>query len=154
MGKTAYIALGSNMGDSKKNIEDAVKALDSVPGVSVKKLSGIYKTKPWGYEEQSDFLNACVRLEVSISPEVLLGVCLGTEAGMGRIRKIKNGPRIIDIDVLLYEGEERNTEELILPHPRMYERDFVLVPLTDIAEDEVKTKAEEAISLLKDKYII
>ncbi len=153
MAETAYVALGSNIGDGRKNIEDAIKALGSVPGVTVDAVSSMYVTKPWGYAEQDDFVNACVRLLVDVSPEALLGICLGVEAGMGRVRKFTNGPRIIDIDVLLYGNEERNTKELILPHPRMFERDFVLVPLSDIAEDEIKNDVLKAISELKEKYV-
>jgi 2-amino-4-hydroxy-6-hydroxymethyldihydropteridine diphosphokinase len=74
-------------------------------------------------------------VETLLSPEALLGVCLGVEAGMGRVRQIRNGPRVIDIDLLLYEGETRNTRELILPHPRMLERTFVLEPLSELAEN-------------------
>lgn len=154
MNKTAYVAFGSNMGDSKENIMAAVKALDNVPGINVAEVSKLYKTKPWGYEEQSDFLNACARLDVKLTPEALLGVCLGIEAGMGRIRKITNGPRIIDIDVLYYEGIIRNTDELILPHPRMYERDFVLVPLLDVAEDDMKEDIKKSIEILSEHYIV
>lgn len=154
MNKTAYVAFGSNMGDSKENIMAAVKALDNVPGIKVAEVSELYKTKPWGYEEQSDFLNACARLDVKLTPEALLGVCLGIEAGMGRIRKETNGPRIIDIDVLYYEGIIRNTDELILPHPRMYERDFVLVPLLDVADDDMKEDIKKSIEILSEHYIV
>lgn len=154
MSEKAYVALGSNMGDGEKNIKEAIKALASVPGIQVIAVSAMYKTKPWGYEAQDDFVNACVSLEVNISPEALLGVCLGIEAGMGRVRKFTNGPRIIDVDVLLYGDEVRNTDELIIPHPRMYERDFVLVPLNDIADDKLKGKIQICLAELKDKYVI
>ena len=154
MSETAYVALGSNIGDGRKNVEDAVKALDSIPGLSVEAVSSMYVTKPWGYTEQNDFVNACARVNADISPEALLGACLGVEAGMGRIRKFTNGPRIIDIDVLLYGNEKRNTKELMIPHPRMNERDFVLVPLADIAEDDIKKDVLKAISELKEKYVI
>lgn len=154
MSETAYVALGSNIGDGRKNIEDAVKALDSIPGLSVEAVSSMYVTKPWGYTEQNDFVNACARVNADISPETLLGACLGVEAGMGRVRKFTNGPRIIDIDVLLYGNEKRNTKELMIPHPRMNERDFVLVPLADIAEDDIKKDVLKAISELKEKYVI
>lgn len=135
MSKKAYLAFGSNIGNAKKNVKDAYEALKLVPGIVPVKLSELYITKPWGYADQPDFTNACCEIETTLSPEALLGVCLGIEAGMGRVRKIKNGPRIIDIDLLLYEGEERNTEELVLPHPRMWERSFVLEPLSDLAEN-------------------
>lgn len=154
MSSTAYVALGSNMGDSEKNIRDAVAFLDNVPGIKAEQLSDIYKTKPWGYEKQSDFLNACVRLSVEVSPEALLGACLGIEAAMGRVRSITNGPRVIDIDVIYYIGESRSTKELILPHPRVKERDFVLVPLLQVALDDIKEETAEYISRLEEHYII
>ena len=135
MTNKAYIALGSNIGDPAENLNEALKALDLVPGVRVTKVSNYYVTEPWGYTDQPDFTNACCEVETSLSPEALLGVCLGVEAGMGRVRQIKNGPRVIDLDLLIYGDEHRNTEELILPHPRMMERAFVLQPLNDLAVD-------------------
>ena len=135
MTEKAYIALGSNMGDAAVNLNGAIAALDLVPGVTVTKISDYYITKPWGYADQPDFTNACCEVETSLSPEALLGACLGIEAGMGRVRAIKNGPRVIDLDLLLYGEEERHTDELTLPHPRMWEREFVLRPLLDLAED-------------------
>lgn len=131
--KKAYLAFGSNIGEAEKNIREAYAALSLVPGIAPRRLSRMYVTKPWGYAEQPDFVNACCEIETSLSPEALLGVCLGIEAAMGRVRAIKNGPRIIDIDLLLFENETRNTAELVLPHPRMLERGFVLEPLADIA---------------------
>lgn len=154
MRKTAYVALGSNMGNGEENIRSAVTALGLVPGITVKELSPVYETKPWGYEAQHNFTNACARLSVEISPEALLGVCLGIEAGMGRIREFRNGPRIIDIDLIIYEGEERNTDELKLPHPGMKDRDFVLVPLMDIAEEPLKGELSVYIGKLTEHYII
>lgn len=135
MTKRAYLAFGSNIGEGEAHIREAWQALSLVPGVVPKRLSNMYITEPWGYADQPDFTNACGEVETTLSPEALLGVCLGVEAGMGRIRQIKNGPRIIDIDLLLYEGETRCTQELILPHPRMTERAFVLVPLMDLAKN-------------------
>ena len=154
MSKTAYIALGSNMGNGEENIKSAVEALSLVPGITVEKLSPVYETAPWGYEAQHNFTNACVKLVASISPEALLGVCLGIEAGMGRIREFRNGPRIIDLDLIIFEGVERNTEELMLPHPRMTERDFVLVPMYDIADEPLKSELSVYISKLTEHYII
>ena len=154
MAKTAYVALGSNMGNGKENINAAINALNLVPGVRVEKASRIFETRPWGYEAQHNFTNSCARLSVDISPEALLGVCLGIEAGMGRIREFRNGPRIIDIDLIIYEGEERNTTELTLPHPGMKDRDFVLVPLFDVANEDIRAEIAEYIGNLTEKYII
>ena len=133
--KKAYLAFGSNIGNGEAHVREAWAALSLVPGVWPKQLSGMYITAPWGYTDQPEFTNACGLVETALSPEALLGVCLGIEAGMGRIRQIRNGPRVIDIDLLLYEGETRNTRELILPHPRMLERAFVLEPLSELAEN-------------------
>lgn len=154
MSKTAYVALGSNMGNGEENIKSAVSALALVPGIRVEELSPVYETMPWGYEAQHNFSNACVKLSVDISPEALLGVCLGIEAGMGRIREFRNGPRIIDLDLIIYEGEERNTEELKLPHPGMKDRDFVLVPLADIADEPLKSELSDYINKLTEHYIV
>ncbi len=154
MNKTAYIAFGGNIGDTQKVIFEAVEALKLVPGISVLAVSDMFETKPWGYEEQNNFINACAKLDVTISPQALLGVCLGIEAAMGRKRSIKNGPRIIDIDLIMYEDEVINTDELILPHPRMWERDFVLVPLLQVVNEDKKDVTENGIKKLKDRYVV
>ncbi len=154
MSKTAYIAFGGNMGDTVKIINEAVDALKLVPGVTVESVSSMLETKPWGYEAQDNFVNACARLSVEISPQSLLGVCLGIEAAMGRKRVIKNGPRVIDIDVIMYENEEIRTDELILPHPRMWERDFVLVPLLEVADDTIASDIRKGIEKLKEHFVV
>lgn len=154
MDKSAYIALGSNIGDGKKNILTAMEFLSNVPLIEVEKVSDMYITKPWGGVEQNDFVNACAKLKVKVAPETLLGACLGIEAAMGRIRKTVNGPRIMDIDLLLYEDETRNTTELILPHPRMFERDFVLIPLLDVADSRLKDKVLSALDNIKETYVV
>ena len=149
--KKAYLAFGSNLGNPEKNVRDAWRALALVPGLTPLKLSSLHVTKPWGYADQPDFVNACGLVETTLSPEALLGVCLGVEAAFGRKRTIKNGPRVLDIDLLLYEGEERNTPELILPHPRMWERAFVLEPLSEIAGGELAERVKAAPGMIKDK---
>ena len=131
----AVLGIGTNMGNRQENIDNSVTALSLVPGIRVLRLSSVYETEPWGFKEQQNFYNIVCEIETELSPEALLGVCLGIEAGMGRIRQFKNGPRIIDLDVLVYEGEVRNTEELVLPHPRIEERAFVLVPLKDLYQE-------------------
>ena len=128
----AVIGIGTNIGDRYTNIEYAVAALDLVPGVSVIRQSSVYETEPWGYTQQEGFYNNVIEVETEKSPQALLGVCLGIEAGMGRIREFKYGPRIIDLDLLIYEGAVFDTEELKLPHPLIGERDFVLVPLAEL----------------------
>lgn len=131
----AVISVGTNMGDRVSNIEFAVRALTKLPGVRVTAVSGVYETPPWGYENQPDFLNACIMTEADISPAMLLGGCLGIEAAMGRVRAMKNGPRILDLDLILYEGIKADTFEMTIPHPRALERAFVLVPLSEFYPD-------------------
>ena len=130
--RKALIGIGSNIGDRKGYIDTAIDALNHIPSVKVSRVSSIYETTPWGYVNQEKFYNAVLEVETNLSPVALLGVCLGIEAGIGRIREIKNGPRVIDLDLLLFDGMESTSAELTLPHPRMFERDFVLIPLKDL----------------------
>ena len=133
--RKALIGIGSNIGDRKSHIDTAIEALNHIPSVKVLRVSSLYETSPWGYVNQENFYNGVIEVETALSPNGLLGVCLGIEAGVGRIREIKNGPRILDLDLLLYEGKESTTAELTLPHPRMFERDFVLIPLKELYPD-------------------
>jgi 2-amino-4-hydroxy-6-hydroxymethyldihydropteridine diphosphokinase len=128
----AVIGLGANLGDRQKNIRDAVQAMALLKDTSVLKTSAVYETSPVGYADQPDFLNAAVLLQTDFSPRALLGACMGIEAAMGRLRNFKNGPRAIDLDLLLYEGQTSGDEELTLPHPRIRVRQFVLTPLFDL----------------------
>ena len=121
--KEAVLALGTNLLDREKNLRTALEALKRLPGTVVEKVSSIYETEPFQTPDpQNDYLNCCVKLQTELTPEMLLGCCLGIESAMGRERPFKNAARIIDIDLLLYENEIINTEKLTLPHPRMKER--------------------------------
>ena len=131
----AVIGIGTNIGDRYKNIMDATEAISLVPGVVVLRESSIYETDPWGYTEQNAFYNNVIEVECEKSPQALLGICLGIEAGMGRVREFTYGPRIIDMDLLFYENETSDTQELVLPHPLIGERDFVLVPLKELFDN-------------------
>lgn len=117
------------MGEREQNLRSAVEAFGLLPGTKVTACSPVYRTAPWGYTDQPDFFNIVFEVETSLSPNALLGACLGIEAGMGRVRLFKNGPRNVDLDVLICEGFTCETPELTVPHPRMNERAFVLVPL-------------------------
>lgn len=128
----AVIGIGTNMGDRLKNVQDAVSAIGLLPQTRVLKQSKIYETKPYGFADQADFINMAVEVETAFSPEALLGACLGIEAGFGRIRRFKNGPRVLDLDLLLVEGFCCETELLHVPHPEIQNRSFVLVPLLDL----------------------
>lgn len=133
----ALLGLGTNIGDKLENLRIAIESLSLVPNINVIKESCVYDTSPWGYQEQDNFYNMVCEIETSMSPGALLGVCLGIEAAMGRVRTIKNGPRVIDVDVLLCEGYTSDTDELTVPHPLIGERDFVLVPIKDIYDSMV-----------------
>lgn len=130
----AALGLGSNLGDKRANIARAVAALDT-GGARILARSADYRTEPWGPVAQDWFVNACVLTDTSLTPRELLSLCLRTERELGRIRDIKWGPRIIDIDILTYDDLEVSEPDLILPHPYMLERRFVLEPLAEIAPD-------------------
>lgn len=138
----AALAFGSNLGNSRAMIGRAMAVLDAMHGVSVTRVSSPYSTPPWGVEDQPDFVNACALVETALSPEDLLAACKDLELALGREPAVRWGPRLIDIDLLWMAGEVRDSERLTLPHPRMTERAFVLVPLAEIAPDlEIGGKA-------------
>ncbi|TCV94602.1 2-amino-4-hydroxy-6-hydroxymethyldihydropteridine diphosphokinase [Luteibacter rhizovicinus] len=135
-GARAYIALGSNLGDSRDQLLRATAALDAHPGVTVVARSRYYRTPPWGIVDQPDFVNAVIEVSTSLSPSVLLDLLLDTERASGRVRDGQRwGPRVLDLDLLVYEGVTQDDERLILPHPRIRDRAFVLLPLADVAPD-------------------
>ncbi|UVI30390.1 2-amino-4-hydroxy-6-hydroxymethyldihydropteridine diphosphokinase [Paenibacillus spongiae] len=130
----AYIALGSNMGDREQMLRQALLALQEHASINVLRVSKVYETDPVGYTDQSAFLNMAALLETTLAPMPLLRAMLQIEQQLGRKREVRFGPRTIDLDVLLYEDVRSDEEELILPHPRMMERAFVLVPLHDVLQ--------------------
>ncbi len=142
----AFVGIGTNMGDRLLNINSAIESLKLLPNTSVEKVSNIYETEPWGLKEQPNFLNGVIKLNTELSPNALLGALLGIEAAMGRVREIKNGPRVLDLDLLVFDNVTMNTPELVLPHPFMLEREFVLKPLTEITSEN---KYFEALNNLK-----
>ena len=129
------ISVGTNMGDRKQNIDSAVEALNNLPYTDVEKASSIYETAPVGYLRQDNFYNAVLEVESRYEPHEMLGICLGIESGMGRIRTLKNGPRVIDLDIIFAENEKINARNLTVPHPRYHERRFVLEPLLEMYPD-------------------
>ncbi|WP_458071834.1 2-amino-4-hydroxy-6-hydroxymethyldihydropteridine diphosphokinase [Rhodanobacter sp. BL-MT-08] len=129
----AYVALGSNLGDSRQQVVAAMDALDGLPVTRVLRRSPLYLTAPWGVLEQPPFINAVVALYTELLPEPLLDALLQIESNAGRVRAKRNGPRTLDLDLLHMDGVTRHDEQLILPHPRIAERAFVLLPLFDIA---------------------
>ena len=131
----AVLALGANIGDAASQIEAAIKAIANHPQITLLKRSSIIVTPPWGVVDQDEFHNGAVLIETGLSPLDLLDFCLETENALGRVRTQKWGPRIIDIDVIAYDRLEVESERLTLPHPYAHERDFVLVPVREIAPE-------------------
>lgn len=131
----AILALGANIGDAVGQIEVAIKAIADHPQITLLKRSTIIVTPPWGVVDQDEFHNGAVLIETSLSPLDLLDFCLEAENALGRVRTQKWGPRIIDIDVIAYDRLEMASERLTLPHPYAHERDFVLIPVREIAPD-------------------
>ncbi|MCL1834529.1 MAG: 2-amino-4-hydroxy-6-hydroxymethyldihydropteridine diphosphokinase [Oscillospiraceae bacterium] len=130
---TAYIALGSNMGDRESRLKSAVSRLDSSQGCSVTRVSKIIETSPYGYTEQADFLNGCLELDTLLTPEELLALLHEVENDEGRVRAERWGPRTLDLDIIFYDDIIYSTETLRIPHAEAHKRDFVLQPLCEIA---------------------
>lgn len=143
------IGLGTNMGDRKENLDKAIELLNEHEAITIEKTSSIYETKPVGYAKQDDFLNMVIKGRTNLKPLELLGVCQTIEKELGREDTIINGPRIIDLDILVYNKENRQLENLRIPHPRMHERAFVLIPLHEIAPDFIiPTSGKEVADLV------
>jgi 2-amino-4-hydroxy-6-hydroxymethyldihydropteridine diphosphokinase len=143
----AYLALGSNMGDRFNYLKEAVLLLHEHKEIEVVNTSSVYETDPVGYEDQDAFLNMVIVINTGLSPKELLKFCLKTEAELGRKREIHWGPRTVDIDILLYNQENIETEDLIVPHPRMHHRAFVMIPLLEINEDIHVPMIEKPVKL-------
>lgn len=132
----AYIALGANLGDREQTLMSAIMMLDKQEDIKVTACSDLYETDPVGYTDQPAFINMAICVNTTLSPQELLDRMLEIENQLGRVRHIRWGPRTVDLDLLWYEGVEMNTDTLILPHPRMQERAFVLVPLSDVVREK------------------
>ena len=132
-----FFSLGSNLGDRKKTIENAIRLLGSEIGTVVRQ-SSLYETEPWGFESSHGFINAAVCCDTELTPHQILDVTQDIERRLGRTQKSVNGcyhDRTIDIDILLYDDIRVNDERLVIPHPHMRERDFVMRPLSEITDD-------------------
>jgi|TARA_B100001971_G_C18259752_1_gene585586 2-amino-4-hydroxy-6-hydroxymethyldihydropteridine diphosphokinase len=140
------IALGTNQGNKKANIKTAVEKINEI--AKVVKVSRIYQTEPIGTKDKEFFLNAAVQVETNFTPEGLLKKLLAIEESMGRIRKEKNGPRIIDLDLLFYNNEIIKKHGLTVPHPRIKERFFVLDPLNDLDPEFIHPVLNESMKQL------
>lgn len=129
---TVYISLGSNLGDRVNYLKEALQLLDNHPSIEIVNVSSIYETDPVGYEDQDLFLNMAAQLNTTLSPIELLDACQMVENKLGRKRDIRWGPRTLDLDILLFNDKNIVFERLIVPHPRMHERSFVLIPLMEL----------------------
>jgi 2-amino-4-hydroxy-6-hydroxymethyldihydropteridine diphosphokinase len=147
-----FLGLGSNEGNRQENISQALSQLAKTAGIHMACVSSLYETEPFGFKEQSYFLNAVVSITTDLSPEDLLQRCQSIEKNLGRKRHLHWGPRTIDIDILLFDDVVKNTEELILPHPYFAQRRFVLLPLSEIEQGVVfaKKTASQLLSSCKD----
>lgn len=143
---TVFISLGSNIGNRLDYLQRAVHLLQQVDKINVVKLSSIYETDPVGYEEQAAFLNMVVEIETLLTPHEVLKKCNQIEAKLGRTRDIRWGPRTVDLDILLYNEENMKTEDLIIPHPRMMERGFVLIPLVELQANLIDPQSKQLIA--------
>jgi 2-amino-4-hydroxy-6-hydroxymethyldihydropteridine diphosphokinase len=131
----AYLSLGSNLGDRKVYLRQAIQKLDSNSEIILVNISNMYETAPWGVTDQPAFLNLCVALDTKLAPRALLDLCLAIEKTAGRERIQRWGPRTLDMDILIYGDKKIDEDGLIIPHPAMLDRSFVLKPLLDIAPD-------------------
>ena len=143
----AFLSLGSNLGDKAENLKHACERL-SLKGLQVEKASVLYHTEPVDYKDQDWFLNQVLQVGAHVGPQQLLHFCLEVDSDLGRERRIPRGPRLIDIDVLLYDQIILNLPELQIPHPRMHLRRFVLEPLLTLAPDVLHPGLRKTISTL------
>jgi 2-amino-4-hydroxy-6-hydroxymethyldihydropteridine diphosphokinase len=149
MGHIIFLSLGSNMGNRLAKLKAAV--LNLSPQISVKKKSSVYETPPWGFVEQDAFLNQVIKAETYLEPEALLRHLKRLETALGRVPNFQNGPRLIDVDILFFDDVVIDTPLLVVPHPRLHERAFVLVPLAEIEPDFVHPTLQKPIWNLRDE---
>ncbi len=147
----AFVALGSNLAGNldspASQVIHAFQAIEQLPKTKLIKQSSLYKSVPVGYADQPDFINAVVEINTTLSPEILLEALLKIEIEAGRERPFANAPRVLDLDLLLYDDLVINKKKLTLPHPRMHERGFVLLPLAEIAPDLVIPNGDSVVKL-------
>ncbi|NEP08536.1 MAG: 2-amino-4-hydroxy-6-hydroxymethyldihydropteridine diphosphokinase [Okeania sp. SIO2G4] len=144
------VALGSNLGDSLSILENAIQIFSKTPGITLNTYSSWYRTKPIG-PEQPDYLNGCALLKVELTPQKLLEIILDIEKQFKRVRLVHWGPRTLDLDLILYDDLILDIPNLQIPHPRMRERAFVLVPLAEIAPDWIDPVSGKAIAQLREE---
>lgn len=154
MSHRAFIALGSNLQDPAAQVSSALREIAELPGTKLLRHSSLYHTAPVGYDNQPDFINAAAEVSTTLQPLALLRALLVLEARHGRERPFANAPRVLDLDLLIYDDQVMQTPELTLPHPRLHERGFVLFPLAEIAPDldiPGKGRVSDLISACQDQ---
>lgn len=140
-----YLALGTNIEPRDVHLSEALNLLEANEAIVIEKRSSIYETAPVGYLDQAEFLNMVIKVQTLLDPLALLDLCQEIENKLGRKREIRFGPRTIDLDILLYNQENIKEDRLMIPHPRMNERAFVLVPLAEVAADEVMPNVDRTV---------
>lgn len=148
-----YLSLGSNVEPRLFHLKQALSELALVRDTAVEAVSGVYLTQPVDCVDPDPFYNICARIQTTLSPEALLEYTRNIEAKLMRTRSYRNAPRTIDIDLLLFEGETRDTKTLILPHPRMEQRAFVLRPLLDVADSALKKNIAKQLKKIKGQEV-
>ena len=151
MKNIAYLSIGSNMGDRLETFRRAFEILGNNPQIDLLSCSSLYETDPVGYTEQDCFLNAVIKVQTTLNPEELLKTCMDVEQELGRKREKRWGPRTLDLDILLYNHENIESEILSVPHPRMHERGFVIIPLMELTPEIRLPNIDESLSELLEK---
>lgn len=145
----AYIALGSNLQHPAQQVKRAFEVIAQLPSTTLLSRSSLYKTAPVGYDNQPDFINAVAMVKTALAPETMMQHLLAIEQQFGRERPFPNAPRILDLDLLLYDNITMQSNLLTLPHPRMHSRGFVMLPLAEIAADLILPSGESVVELAK-----
>ncbi|MCT8136397.1 2-amino-4-hydroxy-6-hydroxymethyldihydropteridine diphosphokinase [Anaerobacillus sp. CMMVII] len=153
MSNIVYLSLGSNMGDRYQFLKFGLNSLKEDVNISIKKCSSIYETSPVGFIEQADFLNMVIGIETSYTPLELLKCTQAIQEKSGRKFKVRWGPRTLDLDILLYNQENIEMDGLTIPHPRMYERGFVILPLMEIAPDLYFEAVKQSIAQINQELL-
>lgn len=148
---SVYIGFGSNIGDRLAHIQNALHGLSKTEGITLQKVSSVYQTDPVGYETQAQFLNGVAAIQTDLPPLSLLHTLKNIESEVGRQHRIRWGPREIDLDILIYGDLCLQTEKLVIPHPEMHHRRFVLAPLVEIAPDLVHPVLKETVQTLVER---